>query len=82
MFLFINKSIFAHFKKVMDSKKVGTQYLNKDSIQKNWFVADADGKTLGRFSSEIAKVLEKTKHPLPHLDCVITLLLLTQIILS
>ena len=55
----------------MDSKSYRTQYLNKDSIQKNWFVADADGKTLGRFSSEIAKVLRgKKKAPFtPHLDC-------------
>lgn len=55
----------------MDSKSYKTQYLNKDSIQKNWFVADADGKTLGRFSSEIAKVLRgKNKASFtPHLDC-------------
>ena len=55
----------------MDSKSYRTQYLNKDSIQKNWFVADADGKTLGRFSSEIAKVLRgKNKASFtPHLDC-------------
>ena len=55
----------------MDSKSYRTQYLNKDSIQKNWFVANADGKTLGRFSSEIAKVLRgKNKASFtPHLDC-------------
>ena len=55
----------------MNSKSYRTQYLNKDSIQKNWFVADADGKTLGRFSSEIAKVLRgKNKASFtPHLDC-------------
>ena len=55
----------------MDSKSYRTQYLNKDSIHKNWFVADADGKTLGRFSSEIAKVLRgKNKASFtPHLDC-------------
>ena len=55
----------------MDSKSYRTQYLNKDSIQKNCFVADADGKTLGRFSSEIAKVLRgKNKASFtPHLDC-------------
>ena len=55
----------------MDSKSYRTQYLNKDSIQKNWFVADADGKTLGRCSSEIAKVRRgKNKASFtPHLDC-------------
>ena len=55
----------------MDSKSYKTQYLNKESIQKSWFVADADGKTLGRFSSEIAKILRgKNKASFtPHIDC-------------
>ena len=55
----------------MDSKSYKTQYLNKETIQKNWFVADADGKTLGRFSSEIAKILRgKNKASFtPHIDC-------------
>ena len=44
---------------------------NKETIQKSWFVADADGKTLGRFSSEIAKILRgKNKASFtPHIDC-------------
>ena len=55
----------------MDSKSYKTQYLNKETIQKNWFVADADGKTLGRFSSEVAKILRgKNKASFtPHIDC-------------
>ena len=55
----------------MDSKSYKTQYLNKETIQKSWFVADADGKTLGRFSSEIAKILRgKNKASFtPHIDC-------------
>ena len=54
----------------MDSKSYKTQYLNKETIQKNWFVADADGKTLGRFSSEVAKILRgKNKASFtPHID--------------
>ena len=40
----------------MDSKSFKTSYLNKESIVKNWFVANADGKTLGRFSSEVAEL--------------------------
>ena len=55
----------------MDSKSYKTQYLNKETIQKSWFVADADGKTLGRLSSEIAKILRgKNKASFtPHIDC-------------
>ena len=55
----------------MDSKSYKTQYLNKETIQKSWFVADADGKTLGRFSSEVAKILRgKNKASFtPHIDC-------------
>ena len=55
----------------MDSKSYKTQYLNKETIQKNWFVADADGKTLGRFSSEVAKILRGKNKPsfTPHIDC-------------
>ena len=55
----------------MDSKSFKTSYLNKESIVKNWFVANADGKTLGRFSSEVAKSL-RGKHKAsytPHMDC-------------
>ena len=55
----------------MDSKSFKTSYLNKESIVKNWFVANADGKTLGRFSSEVAKIL-RGKHKAsytPHMDC-------------
>ena len=55
----------------MDSKSYKTQYLNKETIHKNWFVVDADGKTLGRFSSEVAKILRgKNKASFtPHIDC-------------
>ena len=55
----------------MDSNSYKTKYLNKESIQKDWFVVDADGKTLGRFSSEVAKILRgKNKASFtPHMDC-------------
>ena len=55
----------------MDSKSYKTQYLNKETIHKNWFVVDADGKTLGRFSSEVAKILRGKNKPsfTPHIDC-------------
>ncbi len=55
----------------MDSKSFKTQYLNKESIQKNWFLVDAEGKTLGRLSSEISKILRGKNKPsfTPNMDC-------------
>ncbi|MFH1006588.1 MAG: 50S ribosomal protein L13 [Candidatus Latescibacterota bacterium] len=46
-------------------------YLAKPSeIQRKWFVADAEGKILGRFASEIAQILRGKHKPIysPHLD--------------
>jgi large subunit ribosomal protein L13 len=39
-------------------------------VQRNWWVVDADGKTLGRLASEIAIVLRGTNKPkyTPHVD--------------
>ena len=55
----------------MDSNSYKTKYLNKESIQKDWYIIDADGKTLGRFSSEVAKILRGKNKPsfTPHMDC-------------
>ena len=47
-----------------------TRSLKAAEIQKEWYIADAEGKTLGRFASEIAKVL-RGKHKstfTPNLD--------------
>ena len=43
---------------------------NPDTIQRNWYVVDATGHTLGRLSSEIAKVLRGKHKPIytPHVD--------------
>jgi large subunit ribosomal protein L13 len=55
----------------VDSNSFKTKYVNKGSIQKNWYVANADGKILGRFASEIAKILRGKHKPSfsPHTDC-------------
>tara|TARA_B110000438_G_scaffold75895_1_gene75968 strand:+ start:479 stop:925 length:447 start_codon:yes stop_codon:yes gene_type:complete len=55
----------------VDSNSFKTKYVNKDSIQKDWYVANADGKILGRFASEIAKILRGKHKPSfsPHTDC-------------
>ena len=39
-------------------------------IQRNWYLVDADGKTLGRLASEIARVLRGKHKPSfsPHMD--------------
>lgn len=41
-----------------------------DTINRKWYVVDAEGKTLGRLASEIAKVLRGRHKPIftPHMD--------------
>jgi len=52
---------------------VKTYSPNAEEAKKSreWWVVDATGKTLGRFASEIAKVLRGKHKPTfsPHLDC-------------
>jgi len=40
-------------------------------IQREWYVVDAAGKTLGRLASEIVKILRGKHKPIytPHVDC-------------
>ena len=40
-------------------------------IERGWYLVNAEGKTLGRLASEIAKVLRGKHKPIytPHLDC-------------
>ena len=47
-----------------------TKSLKSNEITKDWYVANADGKTLGRFASEVAKVLRGKHKPTftPHMD--------------
>ena len=47
-----------------------TYMANPDKIEKKWYVVDAQGQTLGRLTSEIAKVLRgKNKQEFtPHVD--------------
>lgn len=55
----------------MDTLSYKTISANSKTVEKQWVVADAEGKTLGRFCSEIAKVLRgknKTNYT-PHVDC-------------
>ncbi len=42
-----------------------------EDIKQEWFLVNAEGKTLGRLASEIAQVLRGKHKPIytPHLDC-------------
>ncbi len=47
-------------------------YITKPSdIEREWWVVDAEGKTLGRLASEVAKILRGKHKPYytPNLDC-------------
>jgi len=47
-----------------------TYMANPDNIERKWYVVDAKGKTLGRLSSEIARILRGKHKPIftPHVD--------------
>ncbi len=56
-----------------DQSKNKTTFLTKEQAlaERRWFVLDAKGKTLGRFASEVAKIL-RGKHKIgftAHVDC-------------
>jgi large subunit ribosomal protein L13 len=50
---------------------VKTYTVRKGDIKREWYIVDAQGKTLGRLASEIAKILRGKHKPIyvPHLDC-------------
>lgn len=43
----------------------------KETIERKWYVVDAEGKTLGRLATEVASVLKGKHKPIytPHVDC-------------
>ncbi len=48
-----------------------TYSAREEDIERQWYVVDAQGKTLGRLSSEIARILRGKHKPIytPHVDC-------------
>ena len=44
---------------------------NPSQVERKWYVVDAEGKTLGRLASEVAKVLRGKNKAIftPHADC-------------
>lgn len=49
---------------------MNTFMANPDKIERKWYVVDAEGQTLGRLASEVAKVLRGKNKPVftPHID--------------
>jgi large subunit ribosomal protein L13 len=50
---------------------VRTFSAKKEEIEREWFVVDAEGQTLGRLATRIATILKGKHKPIytPHLDC-------------
>ena len=42
---------------------MGTYVATKDSIERKWLLIDAEGKTLGRLATEVAKILSGKNKP-------------------
>ena len=55
----------------MDTLSYKTVSANKSTVNKEWLLVDAEGQTLGRLASKVAKILRgkyKTNFT-PHVDC-------------
>ena len=55
----------------MDTLSYKTVSANKATVTKEWVLVDAEGQTLGRLSSKVAKILRGKYKPdfTPHVDC-------------
>ena len=55
----------------MDTLSYKTVSANKNTVNKEWVLVDADGQALGRLASEVAKMLRGKHKPnyTPHVDC-------------
>ncbi|WP_194972426.1 50S ribosomal protein L13 [Aquiflexum lacus] len=55
----------------MDTLSYKTISANDATVEKNWVVVDAQAAVLGRFASEVAKILRGKHKPYytPHVDC-------------
>ncbi|WP_224487674.1 50S ribosomal protein L13 [Robertkochia flava] len=55
----------------MDTLSYKTVSANKATADKQWVLVDAEGQTLGRLSSKVAKLLRGKHKPnfTPHVDC-------------
>lgn len=57
--------------KIVDTLSYKTISANKENADKKWFVVDAEGQTVGRLASKVAKVIRGKHKPnyTPHADC-------------
>lgn len=55
----------------MDTLSYKTISANKETASKEWVVVDAEGQTLGRLASKVAKLIRGKYKPnfTPHVDC-------------
>lgn len=55
----------------MDTLSYKTVSANKATVNKEWFIVDAEGLVLGRMASKVAKILRGKNKPsfTPHVDC-------------
>ena len=57
--------------KAMKGFKMSTFMQKKETVDRKWYVVDAEGKTLGRLATKVATVLRGKNKPTytPHIDC-------------
>ena len=55
----------------MNTLSFKTISAKKGSVEKNWWILDADSRVLGRVASEVAKIIRGKHKPsfTPHVDC-------------
>jgi large subunit ribosomal protein L13 len=55
----------------LDTLSYKTISAKKENVKKEWYVVDAESKTLGRIASEVAKIIRGKHKPsfTPHVDC-------------
>lgn len=55
----------------MNTLSYKTISAKKGSVEKNWWILDADSRVLGRVASEVAKIIRGKHKPsfTPHIDC-------------
>ena len=55
----------------VDTLSYKTVSANKNTVQKEWVLVDAEGETLGRLASKVAVMLRGKNKPnyTPHVDC-------------
>ena len=55
----------------MDTLSYKTVSANKETADKKWLVVDAEGQTVGRLASKVAKIIRGKHKPnfTPHADC-------------